>query len=213
VLAVEQTLHSPLLESVSAKQIRAIDSHLGVAATGLLPDARQLTRRARGEARDYRSTYGSASPVHVVAQRLAAITHNYTLHSYMRPWGAAALVAGVDNDGPALWLVETSGKVNGFYAAAIGKGARQCKSELEKLKLADMTCAELVRELTRIVYFAHDDAKEQEKPFTVELGWCLLADRKFAYVPADVKKAAVDAAQAALNARDQGSDDDADLDA
>ncbi len=212
-MAVEQTLHSPLLEAGSGKQIRAIDVHLGVAATGLLPDARQLTRRARSEARDYRASYGGAAPVHVVAQRLAAITHNYTLHSYMRPWGAAALVAGVDSDGPALWLVETSGAVNGYHAAAIGKGARQCKSELEKLKLAELTCAELVRELTRIVYFAHDDAKEQEKPFVVELGWCLAADAKFVSVPADLKKAAADAAQAALTARDQGSDDDADLDA
>lgn len=211
---VEQTLHSPLLEPASVKQIRSIDLHLGVAATGLLPDARQLTRRARGEAQDYRATYGSPAPVHVVAERLAAITHNYTLHSYMRPWGAAALVAGIDEDGPALWLVETSGVVNGYYATAIGKGARQCKSELEKLKLTELTCAELVRELTRIVYFAHDDAKEQDKPFTVEVGWCCDASkRKFVNVPADLRQAAIDAAQAAINARDLGSDDEADLDA
>jgi len=215
VIGVEQIVQSPLLEPGSGKQIRAIDIHLGVAATGLLPDARQLTRRARTEARDYRQVYGSAAPVRVVAERLAAITHNYTLHSYMRPWGVAVLLAGVDEDGPALWVVETSGAVNGYFAAAVGKGARHSKSELEKLKLSEMTCAELVRALTRIVYFAHDDAKDQEKPFTVELGWCCEAsNNKFVPVPADLVKDAQASAQAALSSRDLGSDDeDADLDA
>eukprot|EP01108_Squamamoeba_japonica_P004476 TRINITY_DN3532_c0_g1_i4.p1 TRINITY_DN3532_c0_g1~~TRINITY_DN3532_c0_g1_i4.p1 ORF type:complete len:246 (-),score=127.38 TRINITY_DN3532_c0_g1_i4:60-752(-) len=182
VLAVERLVVSPLLELDSNRQVRPLDRHLGVATTGLVPDARQLTRRARVEAHDYRKVYGSPAPVHVVAQRLAGITHNYTLHSYMRPWGAAALVAGVDADGPALWLVETTGDAHGYYATAVGKGARPAKSELERLSFDDMTCEQLVTELTRVLYLAHDDAKDQEKPFTVELGWCCAASNNLSLI-------------------------------
>ena len=65
------------------------------ASTGLSADARQLNNYAHDEAHSYRQFYGAPAPISVVATRLANVTHNYTLHSYMRPFGASALVGGV----------------------------------------------------------------------------------------------------------------------
>jgi hypothetical protein len=63
------------------------------------------------------------------------------------------------------------------------------------------------------LYFAHDDAKDQEKPFIVELAWCGSASKnKFVMVPEAVRNDAVKGAEAALAARDSGDDDDDDMD-
>jgi hypothetical protein len=41
------------------------------------------------------------------------------------------------------------------------------------------------------LYYAHDDAKDQEKPFTVELSWCGAATgNKFKSVPKELYEAA-----------------------
>mmetsp|Transcript_4084 Transcript_4084/g.6636 ORF Transcript_4084/g.6636 Transcript_4084/m.6636 type:complete len:133 (+) Transcript_4084:1-399(+) len=131
----------------------------------------------------------------------------------MRPWGASALIGGIGVDGPALWLVEPNGVSHGYFATAVGKGARAAKSELEKLDLKEMTVNQLVDELTRIIYFAHDEAKDQDKPFVVELGWAGPAsNNNFDIVPDDVRQAAIKKAEEALNARDDSDDDDDDMD-
>jgi 20S proteasome alpha/beta subunit len=38
----------------------------------------------------------------------------------------------------------------GYFATAVGKGARAAKSELEKLKLDELSVEQLVTELTRM---------------------------------------------------------------
>jgi len=211
VLGVEKLILSKMMEPGSNRQVTAIDLHVGVASTGLSADARQLSNYAHDEAHSYRKFYGAPVPINVVAKRLASVAHNYTLHSYMRPFGATAIIGGVDVDGPQLWLVEPSGITNGYFATAVGKGARAAKSELEKLKLNEMTMEQLVKELTRILYYAHDDAKDQEKPFTVELSWCGTATgNKFKSVPKELYDAATAGAVSALAARDTGDDDDMD---
>jgi 20S proteasome subunit alpha 7 len=129
VLGVEKLISSKMMEPGSNRQVGAIDLHVGVvsgseaavrvklhvcvqASTGLSADARQLSNYAHDEAHSYRKFYGAPVPVNVVAKRLAAVAHNYTLHSYMRPFGATAIIGGVDVDGPQLWLVEPSGITN-----------------------------------------------------------------------------------------------------
>lgn len=50
VLAVEKRISSPLLEPDSVEKIAEVDSHIGVAMSGLTADARTLIEHARTEA-------------------------------------------------------------------------------------------------------------------------------------------------------------------
>ena len=40
-----------------------------------------------------------------------------------------------------------------------GKAKSNAKTELEKLKMADMTCADLIKEAAKIIYQVHDEVR------------------------------------------------------
>lgn len=121
----------------------------------------------------------------------------YTLYSSVRPFGCSTIFAGADKSGPQLYLIEPSGVSYGYHGAAVGKGRQLAKTELEKLKLAEMSMREAVVEAARMyvflivfdcvcvcvvrrcgalmmvvacsIYLVHDDAKE--KDFELEMTW------------------------------------------
>lgn len=47
--------------------------------------------------------------------------------------------------------------VSRYYGCAIGKAKQTAKTEMEKMKLADMTCRQLVKEAAKIIYIVHDE--------------------------------------------------------
>ena len=47
ILAVEKRISSPLLEPTSVEKIMEVDTHIGAAMSGLMPDARTLVDPAR----------------------------------------------------------------------------------------------------------------------------------------------------------------------
>lgn len=57
ILAVEKRISSPLLEPTSVEKIMEVDSHIGAAMSGLMPDARTLVDHARVEAQNHRFRY------------------------------------------------------------------------------------------------------------------------------------------------------------
>ena len=61
------------------------------------------------------------------------------------------------------------GALYGYWGYAAGKAKSAAKTELEKLKMQDMTCAELIKEASRIIYMVHDEVKD--KMFELELSW------------------------------------------
>jgi 20S proteasome subunit alpha 7 len=69
---------------------------------------------------------------------------------------------------------------------------------LEKLKLGELTCAEAIKEAARIIYVAHDEAKD--KDFVLEMGYISNeTNGKFKPVPKSVLQEAENAAKASLN--------------
>nr|GEY39346.1 proteasome subunit alpha type-3 [Tanacetum cinerariifolium] len=96
---------------------------MGVA--GLAADGRQIVARAKSEAHNYESTYGEPIPVKELAERY-------------------------DRDGPQLYMVEPSGVSYRYFGAAIGKGRQAAKTEIEKLKLSEMTCRQGVIEVAKM---------------------------------------------------------------
>ena len=92
-----------------------------------------------------------------------------------------------------------------YHGIAIGKGARAAKTEIEKLKFGERTCAEALPLVAKIILGVHDAAKD--KPLEVELGWISAAtDWKFEAVSADRRDAAVAAAKAAIEAEEEAGE-------
>jgi 20S proteasome subunit alpha 7 len=176
------------------------------ASAGLLADTRALMNRARLEAENYKSSYQSDIPVKVMADRLSQFTQMYTLYGSVRPFGATALLGGVDHQGPQLYMIEPSGVSWGYFGAAAGKAATAAKTEIEKLKLSEMTARQAVAEAAKIIYKVHDEVKD--KLFELELGWvCQESGNKHQLVPRELFEQAEQAAKDALRADQEMQDE------
>jgi 20S proteasome subunit alpha 7 len=150
VLAVEKLVHSKLLVPGANRRIQTIDRHIGLASSGLLADGRHLSNRARDEAANYRDNYREAAPLKALADRLGLYVQAYTLYSSVRPFGCSTILGGIDKDGPSIYVIEPSGVFYGYNGAAVGKGRQLAKTELEKLKLSELTTREAVYEAARM---------------------------------------------------------------
>jgi 20S proteasome subunit alpha 7 len=199
ILGVEKLIVSKMLVAGSNRRIHAVDRHAGLATAGLAPDGRQLVNRAQAEASNYKSFHGDKIPGHVLNDRLASYKHLFNLYWSVRPYGCTTLLAVADKDGPALYVVEPSGVSHRYFGAAVGKGRQQARTEIERLKLSEMTCREGVKELAKIMHRVH----EEEKPFELEMSWiCEESGFEFKRVPAELLEEADRAAKAALDDSD-----------
>jgi len=170
VFAVEKIVTSKLYEKGANRRILNIDTHVGMAAAGLIADIRQLAQIASDEAASYRSDYGSPIPLFYLNQRVSTYMHAYTLYSSIRPFGATIMLGSWDKqDGAQMYSMGPNGVGYGYWGCAAGKAKSNAKTELEKLKMQDMTCAELIKEAARIIYMVHDEVKD--KMFELELSW------------------------------------------
>jgi len=205
VIGVEKLVASKLLVKNSNRRIATVDVHVGMASAGLLADGRALLERAREEAAKYRDFYRTTIPAKALAEQLAMYAQAYTLYSSVRPFGTAVLLAALDRNGPQLYMIEPSGVHYGYYGCAIGKGKQQAKTEIEKLKLQDITCREAVKEAARIIYAVHDEVKD--KTFELELSWiCEESGRQHQLVPKDILEEAEREAKRALEAAEMEED-------
>ena len=58
--------------------------------------------------------------------------------------------------GAELHCLDPSGISYGYWGCAAGKAKSNAKTELEKIKIQEMTCAELVKEAAKIIYMVHN---------------------------------------------------------
>ena len=179
-----------LVKETTGRRVHTIDEYAGVAITGLVSDGRQIVNRAREEASNYDDTYGTKIPPSTLANRLSAYVHYFTLHGALRPFGCSTLIAAYDPGTKvhSLHMVEPSGVSYEYYGAAAGRGRQPARTEMEKLSINPkqvaasassdgdageggnlLTCAEAVKQLAKIIYSLHDEAKD--KPFELEMSW------------------------------------------
>mmetsp|Transcript_6324 Transcript_6324/g.6873 ORF Transcript_6324/g.6873 Transcript_6324/m.6873 type:complete len:254 (+) Transcript_6324:49-810(+) len=206
VLGCEKIVLSKMLEPSSNRRVNIIDKHVGLAASGLMADTSRLLDKARKEAKQWRNFYGYDVPVRVLMDRLAGFVQMHTIYAVVRPFGCSGIMGGIDETGPQLYKVEPSGVSWGYLGCAAGKGKQAAKTEIEKLDLANLTCAQAVVEIAKIIYKVHDELKDKE--FVLEMGWaCKESGNKFASVPQDTLDEAIKIAVADL---ESDSDDDMD---
>ncbi|KAH9495060.1 Proteasome subunit alpha type-3 [Bulinus truncatus] len=207
VFGVEKLITSKLYEVGDNKRILNIDRHIGSAVAGLNADARHLVDRARSEASNYRNSYGDAIPLKLLTERIAGYVHAHTLYSSVRPFGVSLIIGSMERDGPQMYLIEPSGVSWGYYGCAIGKAKQNAKTEIEKLKMKDMSIRELVKEVAKIIYIVHDEVKD--KSFELELSWVGdITDNKHVLVPPEVFVEAEKYAKEALEESDDSDDED-----
>lgn len=190
-LACGKPLTSRLLKPQTNRRIITVDSQAGLVGAGFPADARHLANRAREEAASYRDNFESAIPASVLAERLALYIQAYTLYSSLRPFGVQTIL-GVEDQ---LFMIEPSGVYAGYRACASGKGRQIAKTELEKLKLEEMSLQEAVAELARIIYIAHEEDKDKE--LELEMSW-IPANGLHHLVPDEILRDALAKAKSAL---------------
>jgi proteasome alpha subunit len=122
VLAANGRRRSPLLDPDSVEKLHVVDDHVGIASAGHAADARRLVDEARERAQAERLRYDQPVPVPTLARSLADHVQANTQQGGTRPYGAALLVAGVDDDGVHCYEVDPGGTPYGWRAAAIGDG-------------------------------------------------------------------------------------------
>ncbi|VDN98084.1 unnamed protein product [Rodentolepis nana] len=197
VFAVENIVLSKLYEPGCVKRTFSIDEHIGMAFAGLQSDVKALVQVARDECMSYRENYGGPIPAKHLCERVAMHIHLYTMYSAIRPFGVSILLGSYENDGAHLYVIEPSGMYYAYGGCAIGKARQNAKTEMEQIKLSEMTCQDLIKEAAKIIYTVHDEIKD--KSFELDLSWVgSHTGGKHVVVPKDVHQEAEEYAKRSL---------------
>ena len=97
VLATEKKTKSILYEEHSTHKIEMITDSIGAVYSGMGPDYRQLIRRARKMAHQYKLVYGEPITTSEMVKRLATVMQEFTQSGGVRPFGVSLLIAGWDS--------------------------------------------------------------------------------------------------------------------
>ena len=174
ILAVEERPRK-LQTPGETQKIFQVDEHLGVAAAGYIPDARVQVAQARIVAQSNKLVYDEPVDIEAVAKRLSDQCQQYTQYAGVRPFGVSLVIAGVDSNGPQLFLTDPSGTYVGYYAIAIGAGADQVGEYFEQRYKEDITIDDALTLAVESIYLVSED-----KVGTKHI--------KMAVIPADTKQ-------------------------
>ena len=176
VLIAEKRKLFPLIDFNSIEKIFKIDEHIGITYAGIPSDARVLIDRARTQAQINRLLYDEPIDVEVLTRRISDLMQLYTQHGGVRPFGVSLLIAGVDGNGPRLFMTEPSGAYAGYYARAIGAGSQPVTEFLEKNYNPNLTLEETIILAIKALMPVVEGALEPEK---LEIGVASVKDRRF----------------------------------
>jgi 20S proteasome subunit alpha 5 len=178
LLAVEKRVESKLMIPASNSKIFEIDKHIGAVYSGLTADGRSLIDFARVQSQSYWFTYDESIPIksitRIVADQMMSFAavgddddenDNDNSKKMARPYGVAMLLAGVDEKGPSLYVIDPSGTMVQYLAVAVGAGGESAMSVLQDRYAKSMTLREaedLAIEILKQVMEAKIEAKNVE---------------------------------------------------
>merc|ERR1711908_127674 len=127
-------------------KIFEVDSHIGVAMSGLSADAHTLVDHARSESQYHRFTFNEPMPVESLTQAVCDLALQFgesgEESTMSRPFGVALLIAGWDHKGPCLYHTDPSGTFTRFDAKAIGTGSEGAQTQLQEQYHKNLTFQE-----------------------------------------------------------------------
>ena len=119
-----------------------IDQHIGIAAAGYIPDARNQVDDARFFSQSSKLVYDEPVSVETVAKHIADQCQHYTQYAGARPIGVALIIGGIDQNGSSLFLTDPSGTYVPYNAVAIGADSDKVTEFLTKNYKLEMTLEE-----------------------------------------------------------------------
>lgn len=132
VILADKRIIEKLIISKSIEKVFQVDDHIGAAATGFLMDGRVLIERSQIIAQQHRVTYGTPIDTLSLVRDIADIKQYFTQFGGGRPFGVSIIFAGVDDDGPKLYVTDVTGIYFEYKATAIGEAEIQIKEYLER---------------------------------------------------------------------------------
>ena len=158
VIAVEEKSRK-LQISETAQKIFQIDDHVGVAASGYIPDARSQVDNARFFSQSNKMIYDEPVEVETIAKHLADQCQQFTQYAGVRPFGVALILGGVVNKVPQMYLTDPSGTYISYDAIAIGAGSEEVNDFLEKTYKNDLSLDDASVLATAAIYLSSEDKK------------------------------------------------------
>ena len=120
VLASERRLtYGGYIMSRSARKVFRITDRLGIAFAGFFADLQALSKLLRAEVRFYEVTSNREISIRSAAKLLSNIMYSRKLIPYL----SEAIVAGIDSEGPHLYVLDPIGSLIEDDYAALGSGA------------------------------------------------------------------------------------------
>ena len=176
ILAVDKHTSSRLLKGESIEKIFQVDSHIGMATSGLVADARRLIDFARVEAQDERLVYNQPIDVAALTRKICDLKQGYTQWGGARPFGASLLITGVDDTGKHLFETDPSGAFNEQYATSIGEGKKEAEELFEKEYSEDLDFDSAVALALKALTLVGDKKISKD---TVDLAYVDEKDKKY----------------------------------
>ena len=150
LLAGEKNVISRMMVEGSNKYIHGITKEIGAVITGVIPDGRAVISRARQEASQYNEFYGQPIKASVLADRVAQYMYLFTLYGGLRPFGSTVIIGGKHLNEYKLFMLDPSGALFEYYSCTAGKGSQVCRTEIDKLKLEELSVRESVYYVCRM---------------------------------------------------------------
>src|SRR3989344_2905179 len=131
-LLADKRIVEKLVVSESVEKVFQVDDHIGASTSGFLMDGRILIERAQVIAQQYRVTYDNSIDMVSLVKDIANMKQAYTQFGGARPFGVSILFAGVDDNGPSLYVTDVTGIYFQYKATAVGEAEVQLKEILDK---------------------------------------------------------------------------------
>ncbi|NPA99272.1 MAG: archaeal proteasome endopeptidase complex subunit beta [Crenarchaeota archaeon] len=129
VLAGEKRLtYDGFVLSRNVRKVHPITNHIGIGVTGLMGDAQVLLKMLRFEAKNYELQHNRRIRVRAMAKMASIILYSYKL----MPMMTETIIAGVDDKGPQLFVLDPVGSYIEDKYAALGSGGPLALGILEK---------------------------------------------------------------------------------
>lgn len=145
VIAAEKKLTSVLVDETSYCKVDKLSDYMGITYSGIGPDFNQIVLKARKDIQAYHARYQDRMSPFMLCKRVADLFQNYTQSGGVRPFGIGMIVGGYDEEqGPQIFQIEASGTFYCWKATALGKGAAEARTFLEKVYSDDMDISDAV---------------------------------------------------------------------
>ena len=140
-----------------------IDQHIGIAAAGYIPDARNQVDDARFFSQSSKLVYDEVVSVEAVTKHIADQCQHYTQYAGARPIGVALIIGGIDQNNSSFFLTAPSGAYVPYNAVAIGANSDKATEFLMKHYKHDITLEDAKILAVAAINITNDDAVSSDQ--------------------------------------------------